>query len=113
MRYGRIPAVRRKIDNLQRFSHAKWIRCSSFVVGATPECLEILTPLDGQQRLLAVVARLARGHDVAAHAASAAAERHEVIHGERFHADGAAAVIAEPVGDASLPPSARAQLARL
>src|SRR4051794_36114224 len=112
---ARISSVRARTVNVQRFSHTKeirWAAIFSSVVVAMAERVEVRAPFDGQQRLLPIVAVLAGGNDVAAHAASPAPERNEVIHGECPHADVTAAVIAAPRRDAALPPSAGAELAR-
>src|SRR5262249_44108458 len=84
---------------------------SALILGR--ETVEILLPLDGKHRPLARIAVLARTDDVAAHRGAAAAEWNEMVHGERFGPDAAAAVIADAVRDAALPPRARAQLTRL
>src|SRR5262245_51333223 len=95
--------------NVQSFRHiGRRPRMSVF--GGSPEAGEVRVPLHGHERLLARVAVLASGHDIAAHAATAAAERHDVIHAQGSVADLAPAVVADPVGDAALPPLARAQL---
>src|SRR5262249_35600886 len=71
---------------------------------------ELLFPFPREERLLLVVAVLARRHRVAARRAASADQRHEVIHRERPRADGAPAVVAHAGGEPALPPPARAEL---
>src|SRR5438093_9991187 len=80
------------------------------LLGDAAERRQIVLPLDGQERLLAVVAVLAGGHDVAAHAATAASERHDVIHGECSRADPPSAVVADAGRELALPPAGVAKL---
>src|SRR5262249_10352766 len=72
---------------------------------------EIGLPLPRQQRLLLVVAVLARRHDVDSDGAPAADERYDVIESQRPRADRAAAVLAHAGGDAPPPPGALAERA--
>ena len=73
------------------------------------ELLEILLPFHGQQLLFGVVAFLAAGRHVALGALAAAGYRHDVIHGQIFGREGSAAVMANPFGQAALPPLRFAQ----
>src|SRR3989442_10859635 len=57
------------------------------LLGDAAERRQIVLPLDGQERPLAIVAVFAGGHDVAAHAPTTTAERHDVIHGEGARPD--------------------------
>ena len=65
---------------------------------------QIVLPLDGQERLLAIVAVFAGGHDVAAHAPTTTAERHDVIHGQFMRRKRALAVCTAPLGNFIAPP---------
>src|SRR5688500_14268047 len=93
---ARSPSARRRTVNVQRFSHDEEIRSPSFGIAAMAERIEIVAPFHRQERLLAIVAWLAGGHDVAADAPPAAAKRNDVVHGERLEAHVAAAVVADP-----------------
>src|SRR5713226_2383581 len=81
------------------------------LLGDTAERRQILLPLDGQERLLAGVAILAGGNDVAANATTTAAERHDVVHGEGARADAPPTVVADAGRELTLPPATRAELA--
>src|SRR5262249_51047357 len=76
------------------------------------QTVEIRLPLERNQRLLVRVARLASGHDIAARRSAAAPERNLMVHRQRAMTDATAAVIADAIGDAALPPLALAQFAR-
>src|SRR5215467_13121209 len=75
------------------------------------EALEVCVPLPGQERLLRVVAVLARGHHIAAHGATAPDQGHHVIESETMRSDLAPAVVTAAIRDTALPPSALPQLA--
>src|SRR5919106_2184674 len=66
------------------------------VLRAFGERVDILPPLDRQHALLAGVAVLAGGDDVAADRGPAPAERHDVVHRECRVPDLAPAVVADP-----------------
>src|SRR5207245_7318552 len=83
------------------------------VVGDGAERAEIRLPLDRHHRLLFRVAVLAGGNDVAPRGSPAAAHRDDVIHREIAGPDPAAAVVADAVGEPTLPPRARTELTRL
>src|SRR5712691_1573941 len=80
------------------------------LLGDAAERRQIVLPLDGHERLLAVVAVLAGGHDVAAHATTAASERHDVVHGEDARADAPPTVGADAGRALALPPAAPTEL---
>src|SRR5260221_870235 len=65
--------------------------------------------LGGRQELLAAVAVLARRRDVALHAAAAARDRHDMVHGQLALWGGLAAVGADSTLNAPLPPRGLAQ----
>src|SRR5262249_42349190 len=85
--------------------------CAGSAVPVASPRPEILIPFPGQQRLLLRVAVLAGGNDVALHGASAANQRHEMIHRERARAHRSLAVVTEARRDPALPPRARPERA--
>jgi hypothetical protein len=86
---------------------AGWQRCrTSFFL---PRTLQILLPLHGEKIPLFCVAFLARRGDVPAGGLSPSNEGDDMVHGQRGGGEFFSAVMADPAGQALLPPAGFAQ----
>ena len=70
---------------------------------------KVLFPFHGEQLFFGVVAFLAAGRHIAFGAFTAAGNGHDVVHGQIFGRKRPAAVMANPLGQAALPPLRFAQ----
>ena len=68
------------------------------------ELFQVLIPFHGKQLFFGRVAFFAAGHHIALGALAAAGYGHDMVHGQLFGRGGAAAVMADPFGQAALPP---------